>query len=110
MQYTHSHQSHGHIDIGDHDFDGKQCTLANSGDKEQSLAGWVLKRTADKQIVEYKLGKHVTIKPLQSLTVYSANAGVTQDAAQGIFVLSGGQRWPVGDGMITELVDKDGHV
>lgn len=84
--------------------------MTNTGDKEQPLGGWILKRTADNQVIEYKFGKSIVLKPGQSLNVHSANAGVTQDVAAGELVMGGGQKWPVGDAIITVLLDKEGNV
>ncbi|RNA38138.1 lamin Dm0 [Brachionus plicatilis] len=104
MNLTQSHSSECGVQIGEHEMDAKCVKLTNTSDKEVALGGWQLKRNADNQLAEYKFAKGCVIKPGQRMTVWSSGSGAE---APGEFVMSG-QRWSVGDSMITILVDKDG--
>lgn len=108
--YIQSHQTSCGLEIGEHDFEGKQITLTNTSDKEINVGGWTIKRNADNQINEYKFTSKVAIKPGQTLRVWSANvAGATHDPHSGEFIMKG-ERWHVGDKMITLLSDKEANV
>ena len=104
--YTQSQQTSCGIEIVEHDFEGKCVKLLNTNDREVSLSGWLLRRNADNQIVEFKFAKSATIKAGQTLTVWSANVAANQREASDL-AMSGQQRWFVGDSMITVLLDKD---
>ena len=108
--YTQSHETTCGVEIAEHDFEGRCVKLRNANDKDVSIGGWLLKRNADNQMTEYKFGKQVVLKPGQQVSVWSSSvSGVTHDPASGDFVMNG-QRWFVGDSMITVLSDKESTV
>jgi lamin B len=107
-QYTQSDTTSCGVKVVEHDFEGKSIKLINVGDKEVNLSGWILKRYAQEQEVEFKFPKNTIIKPNQTITIWSANSGVTQELPNDL-VMSNNNKWVVGDKMITALVDKSNN-
>lgn len=95
------------VEIDEHDYDGRSVRLTNTKDHDIAVGNWVIKRTADGQVTEYKFNKSAVIKPKQSINVWSSNAGVTHEPPNDLVMNS--QRWFTGDCMVTSLLDKEAH-
>lgn len=106
VQYTQSDTTSCGIKIVEHDFEGKSIKLINIGEKDVNLSGWTLKRFAQDLEVDFKFPKNTIIKPGQTMSIWSANSGVTTQDPPNNFVMANNNNWVVGDRMITALVDK----
>ncbi|KAM9761485.1 lamin-B2 isoform 2-T2 [Menidia menidia] len=67
----------GAVSIAPTDMDGNAVTLSNEAEQDQPLGNWRLKRQVDdEEEVTYKFSPKFVLKAGQSVTVWSADAGV----------------------------------
>jgi hypothetical protein len=106
--YNQTQVSSSGIEIAEHDFDGRSIRLINTTDKDIPIGGWIVKRAADGQEVEYKFSSRAVLKPAHPITIWGSNANVNSEPPNEIVMSH--QKWLVGDSMITTLVDKESNV
>uniref|UniRef100_A0AAY4CS99 Lamin B2 n=1 Tax=Denticeps clupeoides TaxID=299321 RepID=A0AAY4CS99_9TELE len=100
----------GSVSIEEIDLEGKSVTLKNNSDKDQSLGSWRLKRQigGDEEIA-YKFTPKYVLKADQTVTVWSANAGVSHSPPADL-LWKNQSSWGTGDNILTTLVNSDGEV
>ncbi|XP_028856006.1 lamin-B2 [Denticeps clupeoides] len=99
----------GSVSIEEIDLEGKSVTLKNNSDKDQSLGSWRLKRQigGDEEIA-YKFTPKYVLKADQTVTVWSANAGVSHSPPADL-LWKNQSSWGTGDNILTTLVNSDGE-
>ncbi|KAI2798627.1 intermediate filament [Blomia tropicalis] len=98
----------GDIVIFDHDQEGKFVKLKNnSEDKDISIGGWQLQRTADGLETHYKFHRSIILKPGATITVWSSNANAFHQPPNEVVMKS--QAWFTADKMTTSLVNSNGE-
>ncbi|KAJ8374686.1 hypothetical protein SKAU_G00052660 [Synaphobranchus kaupii] len=98
----------GNITIEEIDLEGKSVTLKNDSEKDQPLGNWRLKRQiGDGDEVAYKFTPKYVLKAGQTVTVWSADAGVSHSPPTDLLWKS--QSWGTGDDILTYLVNSDGE-
>ena len=100
--------SKGEIEISDHDQDGKYVKLHSKSEKEISLSGWQLLRSADGLETRYKFHRTVSIKPGQTITVWSSDANAFHQPPNDIVMKA--QTWFTADKMTTRLFNNNADV
>ncbi|KAG7276101.1 hypothetical protein CRUP_026189 [Coryphaenoides rupestris] len=99
----------GAVTILPTDMDGNAVTLANDTDQDQPLGSWRLKRQVDGgEEVTYKFSPKYVLKAGQSVTVWSADAGVAHSPPSDLLWKSQAS-WGTGNDIITTLVNADGE-
>ncbi|MBN3280050.1 LMNA protein, partial [Polyodon spathula] len=102
-------ESSGEISIEEIDLEGKSVCVKNNGDKDQSLGGWRLKRQiGDADEIAYKFTPKYVLKAGQTVTIWSAEAGVSHSPPSDLLWKSQGS-WGTGDNIRTYLVNSDGQ-
>uniref|UniRef100_A0A671Y0W9 Lamin B2 n=1 Tax=Sparus aurata TaxID=8175 RepID=A0A671Y0W9_SPAAU len=100
----------GAVTISPTDMDGNAVTLTNETEQDQPLGNWRLKRQADdSDEVIYKFSPKFTLKAGQSVTVWSADAGVTHSPPSDLLWKSQAS-WGTGSDIVTSLINADGEV
>ncbi|KAJ8408298.1 hypothetical protein AAFF_G00257120 [Aldrovandia affinis] len=99
----------GDITIEEIDLEGKSVTLKNDSGKDQPLGNWRLKRViGDEEEVAYKFSPKYVLKAGQTVTVWSADAGVSHSPPTDLLWKSQSS-WGTGDDILTFLVNSDGE-
>ncbi|KAI1891801.1 hypothetical protein AGOR_G00147490 [Albula goreensis] len=99
----------GGITIEEIDLEGKSVTLKNNSEKDQPLGNWRLKRQiGDGEEVVYKFSPKYVLKAGQTVTVWSADAGVSHSPPTDLLWKSQSS-WGTGDDILTFLVNSDGE-
>uniref|UniRef100_A0A671Y1Z3 Lamin B2 n=1 Tax=Sparus aurata TaxID=8175 RepID=A0A671Y1Z3_SPAAU len=99
----------GAVTISPTDMDGNAVTLTNETEQDQPLGNWRLKRQADdSDEVIYKFSPKFTLKAGQSVTVWSADAGVTHSPPSDLLWKSQAS-WGTGSDIVTSLINADGE-
>lgn len=98
----------GDVEISDHDQDGKFVKLNNKGEKEVSLGGWVLTRLADGLETRFKFHRSISIKPGQSVTVWSSDSNAVHHPPSDIVMKA--QTWFTAEKMSTTLFNTNSEV
>ncbi|KAM3876242.1 lamin-B2 [Diretmus argenteus] len=99
----------GAVTISPTDMDGNAVTLANDTEQDQPLGSWRLKRQVDEgEEVVYKFSPKFVLKAGQSVTVWSADAGVAHGPPSDLLWKSQAS-WGTGNDIITSLVNSDGE-
>ncbi|TDH08217.1 hypothetical protein EPR50_G00095430 [Perca flavescens] len=99
----------GAVTISPTDMDGNAVTLANDSEQDQPLGSWRLKRQVDDgDEVVYKFSPKFVLKAGQTVTVWSADAGVSHSPPSDLLWKSQ-TSWGTGNDMITTLVNADGE-
>ncbi|KAA8589877.1 hypothetical protein FQN60_013242 [Etheostoma spectabile] len=99
----------GAVTISPTDMDGNAVTLANDTDQDQPLGSWRLKRQVDDgDEVVYKFSPKFVLKAGQTVTVWSADAGVSHSPPSDLLWKSQAS-WGTGNDMVTTLVNADGE-
>lgn len=96
----------GEIEINEVDPEGRFIKLRNTTGKEVLLGGWQLVRTADGNETTFKFHRSVKIDGDGTVTVWSADTGVTHEPPTNIVMKQ--QKWFIGDNMKTQLMNVDG--
>uniref|UniRef100_A0AAQ5X6B3 Lamin B2 n=1 Tax=Amphiprion ocellaris TaxID=80972 RepID=A0AAQ5X6B3_AMPOC len=97
----------GAITISPTDMDGNAVTLTN--DTEQPLGNWRLKREVDDgEEIIYKFSPKFILKAGQSVTVWSADAGVAHSPPSDLLWKSQAS-WGTGSDIVTTLINADGE-
>uniref|UniRef100_A0A8C5AV61 Lamin B2 n=1 Tax=Gadus morhua TaxID=8049 RepID=A0A8C5AV61_GADMO len=100
----------GAVTILPTDMDGNAVTLANDTEQDQPLGSWRLKRQVDGgEEVTYKFSPKFILKAGQSVTVWSADAGVAHSPPSDLLWKSQAS-WGTGSDILTTLVNADGEV
>ena len=107
ISYVQSDTTLCDVKILDHDYEGKQVKLQNTGDKDVSIGGWILKRVAEDGEIDYKFHKSTIIKSGSTITVWGSNANANHEPPNDIVMK---QQWSIADKMITLLIDKESTV
>ncbi|XP_068600045.1 lamin-B2 [Brachionichthys hirsutus] len=99
----------GAVTISPTDMDGNAVTLNNDMEQDQPLGNWRLKRQVDggNEIV-YKFSPKFVLKAGQSVTVWSADAGVSHSPPSDLLWKSQAS-WGTGSDIVTALIDADGE-
>jgi len=105
VTYNQSSESKSGILIGEHDFDANTVVITNPTDKDIPIGHWVIRRVADTIDADFKFTKNAVLKAGLSITIWS-NAAVNGKNDPPTDYLAK-HPWPVGDNMITVLLDKD---
>nr|XP_057929353.1 lamin-B2 isoform X1 [Doryrhamphus excisus] len=101
--------SSGAITISPTDMDGNAVTLANDTEEDQPLGNWRLKRQVDDgEEIVYKFSPKFVLKAGQTVTVWSADAGVSHSPPSDLLWKSQAS-WGTGSDIITSLVNSDGE-
>lgn len=109
VQISQKAESSGEISIEEIDLEGKSVCLKNNGDKDQSLGGWRLKRQiGDADEIAYKFTPKYVLKAGQTVTIWSAEAGVSHSPPSDLLWKSQSS-WGTGDSIRTFLVNSDGQ-
>ncbi|XP_060797257.1 lamin-B2 [Neoarius graeffei] len=99
----------GSISIEELDLEGKSVTLKNNSNKDQSLGSWRLKRqVGEGDEIAYKFSPKFVLKAGQTVTVWTAGAGVSHSPPSDLLWKSQSS-WGSGDETITLLVNSDGE-
>ncbi|KAM9761484.1 lamin-B2 isoform 1-T1 [Menidia menidia] len=99
----------GAVSIAPTDMDGNAVTLSNEAEQDQPLGNWRLKRQVDdEEEVTYKFSPKFVLKAGQSVTVWSADAGVAHSPPTDLLWKSQAS-WGAGSIMVTALVNADGE-
>ncbi|CAL8395297.1 unnamed protein product [Boreogadus saida] len=99
----------GAVTILPTDMDGNAVTLANDTEQDQPLGSWRLKRQVDGgEEVTYKFSPKFILKAGQSVTVWSADAGVAHSPPSDLLWKSQAS-WGTGSDILTTLVNADGE-
>ncbi|XP_057697811.1 lamin-B2 [Corythoichthys intestinalis] len=99
----------GAVSIAATDMDGNSVTLANNTDQDQPLGNWRLKRQVDDgDEIVYKFSPKFVLKAGQTVTVWSADAGVAHSPPSDLLWKSQAS-WGTGNDIITSLVNFDGE-
>ncbi|XP_072555818.1 lamin-B2 isoform X2 [Paramormyrops kingsleyae] len=99
----------GSITIEEIDLEGKSVTLRNVSEKDQSLGSWRLKRKiGDGDEITYKFTPKYVLKAGQTVTIWSADAGVSHSPPTDLLWKSQGS-WGTGDDIVTFLVNSNGE-
>ncbi|MBN3317110.1 LMNB2 protein, partial [Atractosteus spatula] len=110
FQISQQAETTGSITIEEIDLEGKSVTLKNNAEKDQSLGNWRLKRRiGDGDEIAYKFTPKYLLKAGQTVTVWSADAGVTH-APPSNLLWKTQSSWGTGDDIVTFLVNSDGEV
>ncbi|VIO96737.1 Uncharacterized protein BM_BM3073 [Brugia malayi] len=95
------------IEIEEHDTDGKFIKLVNKGEETISIGQWAIKSIANDKETVYKFHSRQTMKPGDTITVWSADSGEKHTPPSQLVMKN--QQWPAGDRVKTSLVDADGN-
>ncbi|XP_068563860.1 lamin-B2 [Cebidichthys violaceus] len=99
----------GAVTISPTDMDGNAVTLTNDSAQDQPLGNWRLKRQVDDgDEIVYKFSPKFVLKAGQSVTVWSADAGVAHSPPSDLLWKSQ-TSWGTGNDIITTLVNADGE-
>ncbi|KAM7388798.1 hypothetical protein PAMP_024945 [Pampus punctatissimus] len=99
----------GAVTISPTDMDGNAVTLTNESEQDQPLGNWRLKRQVDDgDEVVYKFSPKFVLKAGQSVTVWSADAGVAHSPPSDLLWKSQAS-WGTGNDIITVLINSDGE-
>ncbi|XP_069575825.1 lamin-B2 [Brachyistius frenatus] len=99
----------GAVTISPTDMDGNAVTLTNDTEQDQPLGNWRLKRQVDDgEEVVYKFSPKFVLKAGQTVTVWSADAGVAHGPPSDLLWKSQAS-WGTGSDILTSLVDADGE-
>ncbi|XP_070688025.1 lamin-B2 [Pempheris klunzingeri] len=99
----------GAVTISPTDMDGNAVTLTNDTEQDQPLGNWRLKREVDNgDEVVYKFSPKFVLKAGQSVTVWSADAGVAHSPPSDLLWKSQAS-WGTGNHIVTTLVNADGE-
>ncbi|XP_036970560.1 lamin-B2 [Acanthopagrus latus] len=99
----------GAVTISPTDMDGNAVTLVNETGQDQPLGNWRLKRQVDEgDEVIYKFSPKFTLKAGQSVTVWSADAGVAHSPPSDLLWKSQAS-WGTGSDIVTSLMNADGE-
>uniref|UniRef100_A0A673FRX5 Lamin-B2-like n=1 Tax=Sinocyclocheilus rhinocerous TaxID=307959 RepID=A0A673FRX5_9TELE len=87
VQISQEAEATGSVSIEEIDLEGKSVTLRNNSDKDQSLGSWRLKRQiADGEQITYKFSPKFVLKAGQTVTVWSADAGVSHSPPSDLLI------------------------
>uniref|UniRef100_A0A3Q3WQE9 Uncharacterized protein n=1 Tax=Mola mola TaxID=94237 RepID=A0A3Q3WQE9_MOLML len=99
----------GAVTISPTDMDGNAVTLSNNTVQDQPLGNWRMKRQVDSEDeVIYKFSPKFVLKAGQSVTVWSADAGVAHSPPSDLLWKSQAS-WGTGNAIITTLINADGE-
>ncbi|XP_034036207.1 lamin-B2 [Thalassophryne amazonica] len=99
----------GAVTISPTDMDGNAVSLTNNSEQDQPLGNWRLKRCVDNgEEIIYKFFPKFVLKAGQSVTVWSADAGVAHSPPTDLLWKSQ-MSWGTGNDIITTLVNGDGE-
>ncbi|XP_035508837.1 lamin-B2 [Morone saxatilis] len=99
----------GAVTISPTDMDGNAVTLTNDTEQDQPLGNWRLKRQVDNgDEVIYKFSPKFVLKAGQSVTVWSADAGVAHSPPSDLLWKSQ-TSWGTGNDIVTTLINTDGE-
>ncbi|XP_010739626.1 lamin-B2 [Larimichthys crocea] len=99
----------GAVTISPTDMDGNAVTLTNDTEQDQPLGNWRLKRQVDNgDEVVYKFSPKFVLKAGQSVTVWSADAGVAHSPPSDLLWKSQAS-WGTGSDIVTALMNSDGE-
>uniref|UniRef100_A0A3Q1CMQ1 Lamin B2 n=1 Tax=Amphiprion ocellaris TaxID=80972 RepID=A0A3Q1CMQ1_AMPOC len=99
----------GAITISPTDMDGNAVTLTNDTEQDQPLGNWRLKREVDDgEEIIYKFSPKFILKAGQSVTVWSADAGVAHSPPSDLLWKSQAS-WGTGSDIVTTLINADGE-
>ncbi|XP_013771688.1 lamin Dm0-like [Limulus polyphemus] len=96
------------IEITDQDQEGKYIKIHNKGDKDVSLGNWQLVCRAGEEETMHRFHRNFLIKPNVTVTVWSADSGVTHNPSSGDIVMKG-QKWITGESMTVTILNSDGE-
>lgn len=109
VQISQEAEATGSVSIEEIDLEGKSVTLRNNSDKDQSLGSWRLKRQiADGEEIAYKFSPKFALKAGQTVTVWSADAGVSHSPPSDLLWKSQSS-WGTGENILTFLVNSSGE-
>ncbi|XP_006810867.1 lamin-B2-like, partial [Neolamprologus brichardi] len=99
----------GAVTISPTDMDGNAVTLINDTEQDQPLGNWRLKRQVDNgEEIIYKFSPKYVLKAGQSVTVWSADAGMAHSPPTDLLWKSQAS-WGTGNDIVTSLVNADGE-
>ncbi|XP_072246360.1 lamin-B2 [Leuresthes tenuis] len=99
----------GAVNISPTDMDGNAVALTNETEQDQPLGNWRLKRKVDsEEEVIYKFSPKFVLKAGQSVTVWSADAGVAHSPPSDLLWKSQAS-WGTGSVIVTSLINADGE-
>lgn len=101
-------EAKGSVSIEEINLDGKSVTLRNSSDKDQSLGSWRLKRQIGEEEITYKFSPKFVLKAGQTVTVWSADAGVSHNPPSDLLWKSQSS-WGTGENFLTALINSSGE-
>uniref|UniRef100_A0A669DN44 Lamin B2 n=1 Tax=Oreochromis niloticus TaxID=8128 RepID=A0A669DN44_ORENI len=100
----------GAVTISPTDMDGNAVTLTNDTEQDQPLGNWRLKRQVDNgEEIIYKFSPKYVLKAGQSVTVWSADAGMAHSPPADLLWKSQAS-WGRGNDIVTSLVNADGEI
>uniref|UniRef100_A0A8C2L8V4 Lamin B2 n=1 Tax=Cyprinus carpio TaxID=7962 RepID=A0A8C2L8V4_CYPCA len=109
VQISQEAEATGSVSVEEIDLEGKSVTLRNNSDKDQSLGSWRLKRQiADGEEITYKFSPKFVLKAGQTVTVWSAGAGVSHGPPSDLLWKSQSS-WGTGEKILTLLVNSSGE-
>ncbi|XP_042605313.1 lamin-B2 [Cyprinus carpio] len=109
VQISQEAEATGSVSVEEIDLEGKSVTLRNNSDKDQSLGSWRLKRQiGDGEEITYKFSPKFVLKAGQTVTVWSADAGVSHSPPSDLLWKSQSS-WGTGEKILTLLVNSSGE-
>ncbi|XP_051550656.1 lamin-B2-like [Myxocyprinus asiaticus] len=109
FQINQEAEATGNVSIEEIDLEGKSVTLRNNSDKDQSLGSWRLKRQiGNEEEIAYKFSPKFVLKAGQTVTVWSADAGVAHSPPTALLWKSQNS-WGTGENILTSLVNSNGE-
>lgn len=103
--YNTKAETHGDVEILDHDTGGQFVKLRNNGKEDAHIGGWVIRRTAGDDEITYKFHGRSQIQAGDTLTVWGKEAGKKHDPPENYVMKEAS--WPVGERIRTELLDDE---
>lgn len=95
----------GDVEILETDSDGRFVKVHNKGEKEVAIGGWQLLHTSGTVETVFKFHRSVKIEAGATVTVWSADAGVSHEPPTNIVMKQ--QKWFGGDKTATKLLNAD---
>ncbi|KAJ8956398.1 hypothetical protein NQ318_015136 [Aromia moschata] len=105
--YSVNSSSKGDIEITEVDADGQYVKLHNKGGQEMALGGWqVVRRVGDNE-TQFKFHRSLKLEPNGYVTIWSSDLNKDHEPPSSLVMK--GQRWVVGDNMVTTVLNNSGE-
>jgi len=79
MEESFTTETNSHVSIEEVNIEENYVAIVNQTDKDQSMKGWLLVKSADGESLQYKFPAKAVVGPGQTLKVYSAGSGAAHN-------------------------------